>query len=127
MGANNITEKRKFLTVNELVKRVENGQFDNVRIILLNNQDTDFHQPLLMISKQTFRLVEFQNIWLRKDVIHIMLKDYFTTKMDEFTIDIHDNEFQFLFLSWYDLIQLFNDYKHTLDPSESILDFDFDN
>lgn len=120
----NINPKSPLLK--KLIDGLESGsQYQHLRIILSSNDKRTSGQKFLMVSPSAFGIVKLLDFNVENNHVFFVLQDILTGITEKVSIDIDDDTFRFLLISFDDIITLTNQIKDAEGPEKSFIDFDY--
>ena len=104
---------------------INSNQYEHLRLILHRNQNREFGQTYLYVSKDAFGKVKLVDLDFVDNHIYIELQDCTTKMFIHQSIDVEDKEFKFLLISWQDLRKMVIDENQSKFNNQDLLEFDY--
>jgi hypothetical protein len=119
----NINTKRPLLK--KLIDGLESGsQYQHLRIILSSNDNRTSGQKFLMVSPSAFGVVKLLEFNVENNHVFFVLQDILTGIIEKVSINVDDDTFRFLLISFDDIITLTHQINDDVGTEETLLDFD---
>jgi hypothetical protein len=116
----------KSVSFEELLSGItDSGQYGHLRLILTKNDNRRFGQKYLMITPSAFGIVKLNELNFNDNQIHFELQDITTGFTKQISIDIGDNEFKFLMISWQDIRRMVLADSENKSCHYDLLEFEF--
>jgi hypothetical protein len=110
----------------ELIDGLESGnKYEHLRIILTKNNNRSFGQKYLMVTSTAFGVVKLLDLNVGDDQVFLSLQDTNTGIAKKVYIDVDDDSFKFILISWDDIIAMTRQTKEHIASDSSLLDFDY--
>ena len=103
----------------------DNGKYAHLRIILSRAKIQNYYQRYLLVTPDGFGMVELLEGNLAGNKINLDLQDIFTDIVMKVSIDVNDDRFKFLLISWDDIITMTRQTKENFDSDCTLLEFEF--
>jgi hypothetical protein len=104
---------------------INSGQYEHLRLILHRNNNREFGQNYLYVSKDAYAKVKLVDLDFVDNHIYIELQDCTTGMFIHQSIDVEDKEFKFLLISWQDIRQMVMDKSQSKFNNQDLLEFDY--
>ena len=102
------------------------GRYANLQLILSRNADKkELPAYYLWVSRDAFGKVLVDDLDFDGTHIHLDVQDCSTGFKKVVSIDVNDNEFQFLLISWNDIRDLVLGENKSVIKNDDLLDFDY--
>ena len=103
----------------------DNGKYAHLRIILSRTKIQNYYQRYLLVTPDGFGAVELLECNLAGNKINLDLQDIFTDKVMKASIDVDDDRFKFLLISWDDIITMPQQTKENTGSDSTLLEFEY--
>lgn len=103
----------------------DNGKYAHLRIILSKTKIQNYYQRYLLVTPDGFGVVQLLEGNLAGNKINLDLQDIFTDIVMKVSIDVDDDRFKFLLISWDDINTLTRQINDNAGTHETLLDFDY--
>jgi hypothetical protein len=113
------------ITGEELMTGFLQGKYDHLKIIMSKNTDCRLGQLYLMVTEDAFGVVKLCDISFNENNIDMVLQDEKSGIVKHVFLDINDNSFKFLLISWDDIIRMIPAFSNTYLPYTDLLEFDY--
>ena len=100
-------------------------QYGHLRLILTKNNNHEYGQQYLMVTPTAFGVVKLIDIDFRENHIYIELLDCVTGTVKDISVDIDDDKFKFLLISWTDIKKIVLAENKTKFNHDELLDFNY--
>ena len=106
----------------------DTGKYSNLCIRFRNDTQShsEFgHEEFLLVSRLGYRKVIINKLDFHDNKIYMEIGDCWTGRIEQIALDIEDDSFRFLLISWHDIKKLVADYNIANTYQDEMLDFDF--
>lgn len=103
----------------------DNGKYAHLRIILSRTKIQNYYQRYLLVTTDGFGVVELLEGNLAGNKINLDLQDINTGMVKKVSIDVDDDRFKFLLISWDDIITMTKQTKEYIGRGNTLLEFDY--
>ena len=103
----------------------DNGKYSHLRIILSRTKIQNYYQRYLLVTTDGFGVVELLEGNLAGNKINLDLQDIFTGEVMKISIDVYDDRFKFLLISWDDINTMTHQTKENSGRYSTLLEFDY--
>jgi hypothetical protein len=103
----------------------DNGKYAHLRIILSRTKIQNYYQRYLLVTTDGFGVVELLEGNLAGYKINLDLQDINTEMVKKVAIDVDDDRFKFLLISWDDIITMTQQTKENIGSGSTLLEFEF--
>ena len=125
MAVNNKMQPNQ-TTFDELCDELSHGgKYSHLRIILSKNNNREFGQQYLMITPFGFGVVKLIDVDYNDNKILLDVQDCTNGMIKQLTIDINDNTFSFLLISWDDIRKIVLAENKNIFNQDELLDFNY--
>jgi sporulation protein YlmC with PRC-barrel domain len=125
MAVNNKMQPNQ-TTFDELCDELSHGgKYAHLRLILTKNNNHEYGQQYLMVTPSAFGVVKLIDIDFRDNHIYIELQDCVTGTVKDISVDIDDDKFNFLLISWTDIKKIVLAENKNIFNHDELLDFNY--
>ncbi len=103
----------------------DNGKYAHLRIIHSRTKIQNYYQRYLLVTTDGFGVVKLLEGNLVGNKINLDLQDVFTGSVKKVSIDVNDNRFKFLLISWDDINTLTHQTKENPGSDSTLLEFEY--
>jgi hypothetical protein len=101
------------ITGEELMTGFLQKKYDHLQIILSKNNNRKIGQKYLMVTKSGFGVIKLNHIDFNNNEVHMDLQDESSDIVKHISLNINDEGFKFLLISWDDIVKMvINDNKN---------------